>query len=212
MFRKALLATTALLCIASLSSAAAPPDAPAGSRMQNIVPDRDANSEFLCDYGGLLVSESIMGYSGSDYSYVWTHVAVPLMGHGQTVKQIITRQVSSAYAVSVSAGIYSNSRSGFPGHLIAGGHGSTHGACETLTISIPPTTLAQKSTYWVEEMVPLPRYSEPNSTHWAIDRRSKFRAYTQYHTGYHSSGGWSSIGYTSPWTKVGGGRPYLRLR
>ncbi|HEX4077979.1 MAG TPA: hypothetical protein VHX61_03775 [Rhizomicrobium sp.] len=209
MIKKGLLTTTALILVASVSGVAARPEATAGSRMRNIVASRDANEEFLCNYGHFNVSYVFTSSSGTTLS-TWTHVAAPITGHGQTVHGIIVEEqlgrFSSYSSPEFSVGIYSNSPSGFPGKLIAGGSGKLPYKCARTEVSIPRTKLKRKTTYWIEETVPQP-FSATNSAYWAIDPKTKHRAYVQSHY-YHSSHSSSS---TTAWRLQTAG-PYFRLK
>lgn len=90
------------------------------------------------------------------FSSQWTHVAVPVTGHGRAVDRIVveeshTSNRGSKYAFA--AGIYASSQKGLPGKLIARASGKASSKCGLVTISIAPTTLQRTTTYWVEEKV-----------------------------------------------------------
>lgn len=206
MFKMGLLTSTALTAIALVLSGA-----PAAAETQTgmSVAGSDTNARFLCDYGFLVSANSSAASCcrGSG----WHHVAVPVTGHGQTVNRIEVdeKRGRRTATATFSAGIYSNTASGFPGKLIAGGTGkiSRKNSCARVNISIPPTTLNPKTKYWIEETMHNQKRSE-SDFYWEPDRYAKRKAYVQYH--YYSSGP-SGISYTSPWTKQSQG-PYFRLK
>lgn len=214
MFKIGLLTSTAitavtLLLSGSLQSAYAQTDMHAASR--------DPNTRFLCTYGAFLVNFG-WGGSSSYFDSAWRHVAVSVTGHGQTVSRIRVIEIPlySGLTSSFSAGIYSNSPSGFPGKLIAGGTGLAGPSCGPVTIPIAPTRLKRHTTYWIEETIPA-RYhgtSSLASVYWVANPYAKRPAYVQTHrytacsshaTSCHSSS------TTSPWMKQTKG-PYVKLR
>ncbi|HLY07017.1 MAG TPA: hypothetical protein VKR31_14825 [Rhizomicrobium sp.] len=145
MFKIGLLTSTAMTAVALLLSGV-----PAGAYPQTDmhVASRDRNTRFLCTYGHLNVSQ---WFSGGGISYSgWARVAVPITGHGQTVTQIGVVEAKSArtYYSVFTAGIYSNTASGFPGKPMAVGTGSISFSCGQVTISIPATKLKRKTKYW----------------------------------------------------------------
>lgn len=206
MFKIGLMTSTALTAITLVLSGA--PAAAAETRTGMQVADWDANARFLCDYGGVLVSAW-----SNPVSLTWTHVAVPFTGHGQTVKSIEVKEKRGTSTVSstFSAGIYSNSPSGFPGKLIAGGTGtiSGRGTCARVKISIPRTTLKPKTKYWIEEQMSFKGSSSNFASNfsWEAGRYTKRKAYVQSHyfNGHSQSSG------TTPWTKQSQGA-FFRLR
>jgi hypothetical protein len=212
MFKRGLLTSTAIIFVASISAAAAQPEATAASKVRSLATGRDANGQFLCNYGALSASNQWGGSSASLYSH-WQHLAVPVTGHGQTVAGITVMEAQSAftYSANFSAGIYSNTASGLPGRLLAGGKGKAGKQCAPVRISIPPLTLKRKTKYWVEETVPLPHWGDRNEVYWEARPHAKQEAYEQSHyyntnssTGSHHSG-------TSPWAKQTI-KPYFKLR
>jgi hypothetical protein len=232
MFKNGLLISTALRTVASLLFAVQPA-ASAQKRMQDIVAGRDANAEFLCTYGQFLVSaysDNLNGYSA--WSSTWNHVAVPVREHGQTVSRIkvIEAQASNTSNSAFSAGVYSNTPSGFPGKLIAGGTGKAGPTCGPVTIKIAPTKLKRHTTYWIEETtstpgcpssmragsVAKPRGFRPPECssyvglYWEANPRTKRKAYVQHHYEQGDSGTVSSS-YTTPWKQQSTG-PYFRLK
>jgi len=132
-----------------------------------------------------------------------------------------------------SAGIFSNSPSGFPGKAIASGYGRASTSCGAVTIQIAPTKLKRHTTYWVEEWVsasavragsaadrrkfrpsPYSSFSNSAKVDWFANPTTKRAAYVQR---YKKSCFWSSSAHkyrcsssTSPWTKQTTG-PYLKL-
>jgi hypothetical protein len=209
MFRKNLLVSSALIA-ASISGAMAQPAVTAGPIMQGSVAHRDTNREFLCTYGSFYVGSSTQRYS----SY-WTHVAVPIPGHGKIVSKIEVMESPSAGTQSnaFSIGIYSNTANGIPGALITGAIGRANGpanACRKVTIPVPPTFLTRGKTYWVEESVPNCGHNCYNAVNWYIDPKRRRDAYEQDYY-FLSSSSYSSSSSTSPWKKLNGG-PYLKVR
>ncbi len=209
MFRKGLLFTTALIIAASISVAAAQPAASDGIRMRDSVARRDANEEFLCNYGALSVSHVFTSYSGDTYSK-WTHVAVPITGKGKTVQTIVVKEKLARYSSletpMVSAGVYSNTASGLPGKQIAGGSAKIFNNCTKVKVSIPPTKLLKNTRYWIEETLPKP-FSATNLATWQDDPHAKQHAYTQSHI-YSSV---YSVSSTTAWTMRAKG-PWFRVR
>jgi hypothetical protein len=210
MFRKNLLATTALIVTASAAAAGAQPVAGADTRMRDSVASRNVNDEFLCTYGSYPVSLSREADSGGSFYISWTHVAAPIKGHGKTVNQIIVQEAltdgHSRTAREFSAGIYTDDH-GQPGKLITSGTGALSTHCANVTVKINPTKLARNKTYWVEEST-----SRKNATvFWAINPRAKYTAYVQQH---YSSSYWHQQGFhssTTPWNAQPSGT-YLKVR
>jgi hypothetical protein len=207
-FRKALLITTALVIASSLSFLA--PQSRAFEGRVTPESNRDRNGEFLCTYGFLDVSTFYsLGSSLSLFS-AWTHIAVPIIGKGKVITDILVREESGPGSRfrRFFTGIYSNTSKGVPGKLIAGNwHGATS-RCKETKVKISPTMLATNTTYWVEEMASpsLSSYYADNVAMWAVDPKTNRRAYKQTHSGHsgHSS-------HTSPWTPLSTG-PCLQLR
>ena len=207
----AMTAVTLLLC-------GAPTGAYAQTDMH--VADRDANARFLCTYGNFLVSSYYIDDSGSSYAFAWRHVAVRVTGHGQTVRRIKVVEAQSAGTShsAFTAGIYSNTASGFPGTEIAVGNGKIGPSCGPVTVSIPRTTLQKNQKYWIEERTSIPKNCSQHSNfchslaglYWEADPNTKSKAYIQTHFRGFSAGG-SSSSFTSPWTKQTKG-PFFRLK
>jgi hypothetical protein len=95
MFKIGLLATTAFVVVGSLSFAAAYARLPVRP-LSGKVATHDRNHEFLCTYGQLSISAFQRSISSSNYS-TWTHVAVPVVGHGKTIHQITVKEAQSRY-------------------------------------------------------------------------------------------------------------------
>jgi hypothetical protein len=205
MFKMSLLATTALLVVASVSCVTARPTITAGSQLRDSVANRDTNDEFLCTFGDYSVSYYFHSSSSDDST--WTHEAVPITGKGKVVKNIIVREAreKSTASPEFSAGIYSNTASGLPGRLIVGGTGQAPRTCQQVTIPIAPTKLKARTTYWIEETVPKPSLNQHlsglNEAFWATNPKSMRKAYVQSH--YSTSSGNKSS--TTPWMMQSGG-------
>jgi len=212
MFRIGLLATTALIA-ASLSAVAAPASASEESRMRDSVISRDANGEFLCTYGGFKV-EAESGGSSYSFGSSYMRVAVPIIGHGQTISRIgvVDSPIKYASSHDFTVGIYSNTPSGFPGNEIAGGNTEAFRPCHRIILPIPPTVLKRKTTYWIEEIAYRVGGNCPhgcrNAVDWKTDPNAKHKAYVQYH--YYATSSHSSS-YTSPWTLQTAG-PYVWVK
>lgn len=216
MFRMGLLASSAMTAVTLLSGA--PGGAYALTDMH--VADRDANGRFLCTYGGFLVSSYYADDSGSSYYYSWRHVAVPVTGHGQTVRRIkvLEAQGSGTSHSAFTAGIYSNTASGLPGKAIAVGKGKIGPDCGPVGVSIPPTTLQSKQKYWIEERAPIPQDCSRHSSFchslagldWEADPNTKRKAYVQTYRRFLGPAG-SSSSSTSPWSKQTKG-PWFKLK
>lgn len=202
MFKLGLLTSTAMTAVTLLLSGA-----PAGALAQTNmhVASRDPNARFLCNYGQFLVSD-FSSHSGSFYSSGWRQVAVPVIGHGQTVTQILVLEQFSASA-SASVGIYRASSGGFPGSLIAGNWFAGRSRCGRRTVSIRPTTLKANRKYWIEERAGH-RGLEHIRAYWEANPKAKQKAYVQTHWLFSSVSRSSS---TSPWTKQSMG-PWFKLR
>jgi hypothetical protein len=232
MLRMGLLTSTAMTAVALLLSGV--PGAYARTDMH--VASRDPNMRFLCTYGQFVVSAFSAFHSGGHkIASAWEHVAVPVTGRGQTVSRIRVIESPSEFMFnpSFTTGIYSNTASGFPGQLIAGGTGRVGASCGPVTIKITPTTLKRHTTYWIEETTAVqPRcptsmwpgsddsrrryrpslcsgYSSWNSLYWVADPSATRNAYVQTHW-WHKFGKNSSSS-TSPWTEQSTG-PYFKLK
>jgi hypothetical protein len=206
MFKLGLLTSTAMTAVALLLSGA-PTGAYAQTDMH--VASQDPNTRFLCTYGKFLVSAYSANRGSSDWFAHWTDVAVPVIGHGQTVTSIrvIEAAGSVTYNSSFSAGIYSNTASGYPGNLIAGGKGRASRTCGRVKIPISPTTLKPKTRYWIVEATQAVSNSSSNTLYWIANPNTKRKAYVKYrHFGYSSGSS-----YSTPWTEQPMG-PYLNLR
>jgi len=210
MFRTSLFISTALVLAGWANCVSCNPAIADGSRMQHALASHDANAEFLCHYGHVTVSGYDENYASSSYVSDWTHAAVPIVGRGHTVGSItVAEEGAGTYAHDFSAGIYSNTASGFPGTLIAGGSGLAIRQCGKVTIPIAQTRLLRGQRYWIEETDPFDGHSKPAKVHWALDPRTKHRAYVQYHRAWQEQSKGSS--YTSPWAEQSAG-PWFRLR
>ena len=167
MVSKKLLAATALVMVGSL---AAPSETL--SRPQTLLHGRDSNDEFLrtylCQNGDFLVSTWYITSGSSTYS--WQRVAVPIIGHGQTVNRIIVQDGGNSAAFTV--GIYRNTPRGFVGDPIAVGGGIADPSCGRVTISIPAVILKDNKKYWIEE-----RADRNGDVFWAIAPNTKRKAY-----------------------------------
>jgi hypothetical protein len=238
MFKLGLLTSTAMTAVALLLSGALH-EAQAQTAMH--VADRDANARFLCTYGEFLVSAFANIDSSQSAVSAWEHVAVPVTGHGQMVHRIrvIEAQDRFTSTSAFSAGIYSNTPSGFPGKLIAGGTGNAPPSCGPVTIPIPPTRLKRRTTYWIEGTIQNPlrcrtsmrigsadnrRQFRPSAcsgtsssagVYWEANPNTKRKAYVQTHRSVSCSSppppSCHSSSYTSPWTVQSKG-PYLKLK
>jgi hypothetical protein len=209
MTRNSLLITTALIIVASVSGVAAQPGASAGSLVRNGVVNRDTNDEFLCTYGQFNVSDYSSVASASSSTILWTHVAVPVIGRGQTVDRILVKEAlgTATNGSEFSVGIYKSTSKGFPGTLLAGGTGVATDRCEQVGVPIAPTKLKKGRGYWIEEMAGPGGY--PNIVYWAKNPRSKAKAYVQTYKYRHQSSTISSS--TSHWTQQSSG-PYFKLQ
>jgi hypothetical protein len=207
MVRKCLLITTAMIVVGSFSFFVA--QSAAVARPVTAAAKRDRNQEFLCSYGEFDVSRSSTSHSQSRHSN-WTHVAVPIIGHGRTVNRIVVSEGRDAHIVAGSQftiGIYKNSRRGVPGKLITAQTSKAPSKCEQFSVYITPTRLKRGKAYWVEETI-RGYGSSDTQIAWAINPKAINKAYLQYHT--YSSRSGSSGSYTSPWEPASSG-PYLRL-
>jgi hypothetical protein len=159
-------------------------------------------------------------FSNSSSSSTWQRVAVPVTGHGQTVRRIkvMEAQAGGTSYSAFSAGIYSNTASGLPGNAIAVGKGKIGPSCGPVKVSIPRTTLKSNQKYWIEERTSVPRTCGRYSSichsfaglYWEADPNTKRKAYVQTYRNSCSAGG-SCSSYTSPWTKQKTG-PFFRLK
>jgi opacity protein-like surface antigen len=213
MFKMGLLMSSAMTTVALLQS----PALHAASVQTDMhFASRDANTTFLCTYGGFRVSSSFFSESGFGFHDQWNRVAVPVRGRGQTVSRIrvieslASRQPNSSFTV----GIYSNTASGFPGNAIAVGSGKARPACGPVKVSITPTTLKRHTTYWIEERASQVFSQSSLTVSWMANPETRRRAYVQRHRYTYCSSrasNCSNSSYTSPWTKQTKG-PYFSLR
>ena len=177
------------------------------------VADRDANARFLCTYGQFDVSY-VSSSSNSNAVLYSRRVAVPVVGRGQTVSQIIVMEGINRFSrgFRFSAGIYSNN-TGRPGKLIAGGTGSANypsSTCQQVTISIPRTTLQPKTKYWIGENAPS-GVSDATNLFWYINPKEKRNAFVKTHSHTCSSNG-RCHSSSSHWTRQSGPGPWFKLR
>ncbi|HEX4158060.1 MAG TPA: hypothetical protein VHY79_06265 [Rhizomicrobium sp.] len=214
MFKNGLLATTAIVVVGTFSFVAAQSAALARPATAGL--ERDKNREFLCSYGSFAVSGYNFRFSSSYFVSGWTHVAVPIVGRGQTVKSITVGEArgSHTHGAEFTAGIYSNSASGSPGAAISVGRGKAPKSCRRVNVPIAPTTLERGTTYWVEETVALARRAKggfgdrPHAQFfWAVNPRTTHKAYVQ--SGSYSSA--SNGGFSTSWIAQSQG-PYFKLK
>jgi len=203
MFKMGLLMSTAMTAVAWLSCSA--PDA-AQAQTGMHVAHRDANARFLCTYGQFDVSYYRRGISGS-YTETWTDVAVPFTGHGETVHQILVQEGNGIGLRRFYAGIYSNTASGFPGNLIAGGFAKAPSNCTKVVVPISATTLVNKKTYWIVEQTRQHGHAT-RLKYWAVDPGTRRKAYVRH---YSFSNIWSSYSNLSPWIEQSMG-PFFKLK
>lgn len=207
MFKCSLLATTAFVVAGSLSLLAT--SSWAFARSPTAEPGRDRNDEFLSNYAGRFNVFATWGGSSYSEHIEWQHVAVPVTGHGQTVSRIVVKEEEgSPRKRGFTVGIYSNGPSG-PGTLLAGGKGRAHKNGGEVTVSIAPTKLNRKTTYWVEETVPLGPWGRTVNQYWEGDPHTKSKAYVQIYRFNASS--YPSSSSTTPWMQQSTG-PWVRLK
>jgi hypothetical protein len=212
MFRISLLTTTAFVMVGSLSLLAT--QSWAIARSATAEPGRDRNEEFLNTYstGKFLVFYSYTETGSQGYHYVaehWQHVAVPIVGKGQTVSSIVVKESAKASGTEFSATISNSSG------LFEWGTGTADKKHPSLVvIQIPATTLQKNTTYWITETVPYCQYCR-NKAFWKANKRTKLRAYVQdgyYYDTFNSTTGYSwSSSSSGPWTLQSAG-PYVRLK
>jgi hypothetical protein len=195
------LVTTALVLVGWVAVPAAA-DAPLNSHQH------DVNGEFLCNYGFSITRFNFFSSGASSSS--WTHVAVPIIGTGKTVRKILVKESKGLQIGSsqFTVGIYSNTASGVPGTLIAKGTQRAPDKCSWIGVSIAPTMLNQGTKYWVEETIKnFWQYS--NAVLWATDPNAKESAYKQHHHFVSNFERHSSS--TTGWESLSAGA-YLRLK
>lgn len=157
---------------------------------------RDANAEFLCNYGFRVSSYSAL----SENSSHWTREATPIVGTDKKVHEIRVADYASKYERGgFRVGIYSNTASGTPGDEIAARWVKGPRTCGTQTVRIPEVLLKKGTTYWIEESTPVSRRFGKRSVSWVMSGKGKNNDLYQYHYSCHSSAVCSS-GYTTPWT------------
>src|SRR5262249_5183349 len=139
-------------------------------------------------------------WSGESH-WRWTHVAVPVTGHGQTVRHIrvVEAQEPRSSSSKFSIGIYSDVN-GIPGNRIAIGFGNIGQSCGPVSVKIPPTKLKRNTRYWIEEQVQTTQ-SGLVEVYWVADPDTKRIAYTES----------DSSGFTYSWSAATIG-PYLKLK
>jgi hypothetical protein len=209
-----LLVTTALVFFSRASFPPAEADHVARTRLlhSSVVEFHpDVNSEFLCNYGFDLTAHYSASSGGTSSS--WTHMAVPIVGNGQTVSRIFVKEGRGfrGGAGRFTVGIYSNTVSEVPGTLIAGNSRKADNKCSWIGVPIAPTSLKRGVKYWIEETA-LRRWEDKYYTVlWEPDPNAKYNAYAQTHWFSSVSSGLHKHSYTSPWTALSGG-PYVRVR
>jgi hypothetical protein len=190
-----LIATTALVCVASLATAGTLPERQAGSGHSAL----DANGEFLCNYGFKL-------HAASDDSFLfWNRAATPVIGKGTAVNEIIVEDGPSGGSGpnGFQVAIYTSHR-GKPKTEL--GHASaTQPGCGRVRVPISPITLEYGKKYWIVQSA-LTSYSASNSIVWLYDTKRTHGALSQsVSTGPGSS-------HMGPWVPITGGVPYARVR
>lgn len=171
-------------------------------------PGRDRNAEFLCTYNGYSVFNFISS-SSNFQSSVSQKIAIPIWGHGRAVKKIVVEEYASP-TTSFSLGIYSNTPSGMPGRMLAGGSTQASSTCGRRSVAIPKTFLSSGEKYWIEETVSRARFFTNNGVIWAFNPNSNHKAYSQTHNFFSSSS--THFSSTSPWRLTNNFAPYFRVK
>ncbi|HEX3666163.1 MAG TPA: hypothetical protein VHU23_13140 [Rhizomicrobium sp.] len=210
MFKSNLLVTTAFVVVGSLSFSTAQSRPSAHPSLAQIA-GHDNNHEFLCSYGSFKVSH-YGSSSDSSYSSTWTHVAMPIMGHGKKVDRIIVANEGTVGVRRLQVKLRTSNASDLPGDPVAGRTVlARRNKCRHIEIPIHPTLLEKGKTYWIEETMPRTGYVYyDDTTRWAVDPKATRKAYVQKHRWYVNSHG-VSHSFTSPWTNHSSG-VYVRVR
>ncbi len=211
MFRCGLLTTTAFVVVGSISLLAT--QSWAIARSATAEPARDRNEEFLHTYstGKFLVSFTWTETGSQGRHYVaehWQHVAVPIIGKGQTIDSIIVKESANSSQTAFSVAIYNSS-----GFYEWGTAKANKKHASEVVIQIPTATLQKDTTYWISEIVP---YCQPckSKAYWKVNKHTGLKAYVQdgYWYNSFSSGGYSwSSSSSGPWTMQSAG-PYVKVR
>lgn len=213
MFRTGLLSSTAMTAVALLLFSA--PTATYAETAMHAA-SRDPNTRFLCTYGQFSVSAEWSSESGYGFHSSWRHAAVPIVGHGQTVRQLrLIEAAGNSSSYRIRAGIYKNGSSGYPGERIVSGSAIySNSSCGPVNVLISPTKLKRNTRYWIEESVSGLYNGSTTLMFWEANADTKRNAYVQTHRYTACSSQaitCSNSSYTSPWTKQTMG-PYLKLK
>lgn len=202
-----LIATTALVSVFSLTSAAGQP-APLAASNHYVL---DANLEFLCHYG-FAVSTTTTSSLGSVYDY-WKRAATPVIGKGKKVTEIMVADapLESSAPSGFSVKIYS-SRMNRPYEELVSATAGQPQRCGPIKVPISPTYLAKGKKYWVVERALEPYFQSgdggiTNSIRWLYDKKrtsgARWQAGSCVGSSCHSSASWQPIT---------GGVPYVRFK
>jgi hypothetical protein len=193
-----LVATTALVCVASVGMAGTLPIRQVGFGRSGM----DANQEFLCNYGFKLYSYF------DDYFGGYNLAAAPIIGKGAKVDEIIVADgPSSGYApAGFQVAIYSSHKDRPNKQLVSGS--ATQPGCGRVKVSIPPIKLEHGKKYWiVQKVLDNSSVSNPSaSIVWLYDKNRTHGAMSQ------SVSSSSSVVTFGPWKPLTGGVPYARVR
>jgi hypothetical protein len=110
--------TTAFVVVGSLSFSTAQSRPSAHPSLAQIA-GHDNNHEFPCSYGSFKVSH-YGSSSDSSYSSTWTHVAMPIMGHGKKVDRITIANEGTVGVRRLQVKLRTSNASDLPGDPVAG--------------------------------------------------------------------------------------------
>ena len=202
--RMLLIATTALVGVASLAMAATLPDRQTASAHGGL----NTNEEFLCNYGFQLQTTF---YSGLDYSSTYDRAATPVIGKGESVNEITvadssTNSTTGEFLVSIYT-----SHLGKPATKLVSAYAWPTG-CGRVHVPISSIKLESGKKYWIVQraLLPFDQSSGTNSFLWLYDKNRTHGALSQSGREFCSSG--SCYSYPGPWTHIRGGVPFARVR
>jgi hypothetical protein len=194
--RTLLIATTALVCVASLATGAPLPERQVGPG------GLDANQQFICTYGFKLYSYF------DDYFGGWNLAASPIVGKGTAVDEIIVADgPSGGYAPKgFQVAIYSSYRDQPKKPLVSAS--ATQSGCGRVEVPISPITLKLGKKYWiVQKVLDNSGVSNPSASMvWLYDKKQTHGALSQ------SVSSSSGIVNPGPWKHLKRGVPYARVR
>lgn len=183
----------------------------------------NSNQRFACYYGFPVTAIAAWGNDSETVVLTyWKRAAVPIMGDGKTITEIVVKDSPSStpsHVYAFSVGIYSGTH--HPKSLLVSKQVNPAQVCGPVTVQIPPTKLHRLKSYWVVETAttPSPRHrccyssSNENAAIWLYEKSQTQGALWQ--SGYSCNGSSCPPAHSqhhSPWQAITGGVPYARVR